>query len=117
MIERRLSFLFAEVHANKQTSGEGFTLGVDFFFRQLWLLWRAPQIILACNLELHCPAKTVFFPAFRHCSATERVYYCVQRVCPLGALPSVLTLAAGARRFPRVLRTDIPFIFPPGRLR
>lgn len=51
--------------------GEGCTLDVDFsvvplvcHWSQLWLLGRAPQIILAYNVELHCPTKTVFLPFF-----------------------------------------------------
>lgn len=67
-IEQRLSFVFTEYN-------KVFFVDEDTVLRmsicqsvcqwsQLWLLWRAPQIILAHNLELHCPTKTVFLPLF-----------------------------------------------------
>lgn len=48
-----------------------------------------------------------FITVLRLCSMTEKVHYCVQCVCPLGAIPSVSTLAVEARHFPGVLRTDV----------
>lgn len=111
MMERRLSFFFAEVHiackwVSLQTWGRLHTSHL-FFFPSYLSLWSVNEAIFVCYLELHWPTEAVL-----HHFSTPLRDRKSPLPCRLGALPSVLTLAVRTRHFSQGSEDWHPFHFP-----
>lgn len=117
--EQFLLFSFKEGLCYKQeiryfySSGFSFKAGkavlyIDFSACALVLLMKPVLVVIENSLKScwHIILSSTallkpFLTTFWHCPVTEKVYYCVQCVCPLGALPSALTLTVEPGAFLR----------------